>query len=73
MQSKYAKSDRIFVRFGNPKAQVVGFWATIRRLGSSVFFSNGNMEWSLNSRCYPRRQAAAERSMSDELDGDAAV
>ena len=29
-----------------------------------IRFSNGKMEWSLNSRCYLRQQAAAERSMS---------
>ena len=30
----------------------------------AIRFSNRKMAWSLNSICYPRQQAAAERSMS---------
>ena len=39
----------------------------------AIRFSNRKMAWSLNSICYPRQQAAAERSMSwmvTQLDSD---
>ena len=60
MQSKYAESDRKFfdLRIRWPKSSDFG----PRIL--AIRFSNRKMAWSLNSRCYPRQQAAAEQSMS---------
>ena len=53
-----------FIPFENPMAQVVRFWPSIRRPGSSDF-ANRKLQWSLNSKVInPRQRAAAERSKS---------
>ena len=37
LQTNFAKSDEIIIRFENPMAQVVRFWPKIRRLDPSDY------------------------------------
>ena len=62
MQSEYAQHDRTFSigEIDGQSRQILAqnptTWA--------IRFSNRKITWSLKSRCYPRQQGAAERSMS---------
>ena len=62
MQSKNAKSDRNFFDLRIRLPKLSDFGPQSDDVGHH--FSNRKMACSLNSRCYPRQQTAAERSMS---------
>ena len=69
MQSEYVKSDQFFLDLRMQWSNSSDFGSKSDDLGRQI--SNRKMAWSLYSSCYPRQQAAVDRTI-DELDGDTA-